>query len=480
MIYNHKIEATEIKTTVKVSQDAKAGLQVVVGTAPVNMAAPGSKTANTPIVCMNFEEAKRKLGYSDDFAQYTLCEAMDVSFRKFGISPIVFINVLDPKKHKKAIESLQGVVNGGRAVFDKAGILVDTLTVTSDSKTLERDKDFVAEFDDSGKLVLSFVNLENGKTVTLGGFALDPSMVSADDIIGGVNSDSGEETGLEVVRQVYPKTGYVAGQLVVPKWSMDEKVAAVMASKVEKVDGIFDMTAVIDIDTGKYKKYTDLANAKKAMGIFDCNCVLCWPQVMIGDQVYHYSTVWAAMAACTDAQNGDVPYKSPSNKEIMASATVLSDGTEIYLDNTQAALVNSYGIVTAINDQGWKAWGNETAAYPDDRDVKNRYISCRRMMNWYRNRFITTYKEKVDDPMNRRLIESFIDSENQYLNGLAASGFIPSGCSVSYHEDKNPIERILDGKIVFETQIAFFPPAKHIVAEITFNPQLIKDALTEG
>ena len=40
----------------------------------------------------------------------------------------------------------------------------------------------------------------------------------------------------------------------------------------------------------------------------------------------------------------------------------------------QANMLNGQGIVTAINDNGWKAWGNNTAAYPGTTDTKERWI----------------------------------------------------------------------------------------------------------
>ncbi|MFQ8729864.1 MAG: hypothetical protein ACLSAC_04780 [Enterocloster bolteae] len=167
--------------------------------------------------------------------------------------------------------------------------------------------------------------------------------------------------------------------------------------------------------------------------------------------------------------------KSPSNELLSVSSTVLEDGTEIVIDTSMAELINSFGIVTAINDNGWKSWGNNTAAYPGTTDPRDRWINCRRMMSWYRNHFILTYKNKVDDNTNYRLIESIIDSENQYLNGLAPDKL--AGGSISFNEEENPIQSILDGNIVFHTKIAFWTPAEFINNQIEFDPTIIQNAL---
>ncbi|MEG0379153.1 MAG: phage tail sheath family protein, partial [Eubacterium sp.] len=180
--------------------------------------------------------------------------------------------------------------------------------------------------------------------------------------------------------------------------------------------------------------------------------------------------------AYTDVQNNDIPLKSPSNEPLHMGAAVLEDGTDVILDTTMAEMVNSFGIVTAINDGGWKSWGNNTAAYPMIVDPKDRWICCRRMMSWYRNRFILTYKEKVDDPTNYRLIESIVGSENLFLNSLTQTEKIAGG-SIGFNEEDNPIEQIMGGKIVFRTRIAFFTPAEYILNEIEFDPTILKSAL---
>ena len=85
----------------------------------------------------------------------------------------------------------------------------------------------------------------------------------------------------------------------------------------------------------------------------------------------------APLTATVDAGNDDVPYESPSNKDLRITGTVLHDGTEVLLDQQQANdLLNANGIITAINANGWKAWGNNTAAYPSTTDPKDGSWRC--------------------------------------------------------------------------------------------------------
>lgn len=481
MAYNHRIDTEELDTQLVVPVQGTSGLQVAIGTAPVNLAEEPEAVVNTPVIVNNMSEAQKILGYSDDFTAYTLCQSMDANFNIFGIAPVIFINVLDPKKHKKAlkIEGDKITVTDKKATITETGILMNTLKVMDQAGSpLTKGTDYLAEFNQEGGVDITLFTTEKTEAVTglkVEADQLDPTMINKESIIGGYDAATGQETGLEVIRQVYPKLGLVPGILLAPEWSKIPEVAAVMCAKAERINGTFFCEAAIDMDSGTTKLYTALKEAKEAMGVSSPHGILLWPKVKLGKKRYSYSAVWAAMTARTDVENDDMPCKSPSNELLNVSSTVLEDGTEIVIDTSMAELINSFGIVTAINDNGWKSWGNNTAAYPGTTDPRDRWINCRRMMSWHRNHFILTYKNKVDDNTNYRLIESVVDSENQYLNGLAPDKI--AGGSVSFNENENPIQSILDGNIVFHTKIAFWTPAEFINNQIEFDPTIIQNAL---
>lgn len=480
MAYNHRIATREIDTQMAVPVEGTAGLQVIIGTWPVNMAEDPYHVTNIPVVAYNFTEAQRQLGYSDDFARYTGCQSADASFRVFAVAPIICINVLDPEKHRTDYSRDGITVVSKKALIEDEGILMDTLALTDQSGVeLEKDADYIASFNSDGGIDITLLSTDRTVSVTAlnaAGSRLDPDAVTVGDIIGGYDAASGKETGLEVIRQVYPKLGLTPGIILAPGWSRNQEVAAVMCTKTEDINGLFTCETAIDMDTSRVKVYTKLKEEKEELAVTNKHAVLLWPKVRLGNKIYAYSAVWAAMTAYTDAENNDVPKKSPSNELLNMSAAVLDDGTEVVLDTSQAELVNSYGIVTAINDSGWKAWGNNTAAYPGTTDPKDRWIACRRMMSWYRNHFILTYKEKVDDPASYRLIESIVDSENLYLNSLTQTGDIAGG-NIEFSEDENPVSSILDGNIIFHTRIAFWIPAEYILNNIEFDPTILQSAL---
>jgi phage tail sheath protein len=171
-----------------------------------------------------------------------------------------------------------------------------------------------------------------------------------------------------------------------------------------------------------------------------------------------------------------VPFVGPSNKLLKITSTVLEDGTEIYLDQLKANLLNSQGVITAINISGWRLWGNRTSIYPASTDIKDCFIPVRRMFDWQGNTFINTYFQKVDDPMNKRLIEAVVDSENIRLNGLKARGQI-ADARIEYREDLNPQTSLLDGKITFKQYYTPFPPAECITNILEYDPDALAASL---
>lgn len=477
--YYHGVRVLEESTALVTPLKGTAGLQVIFGTAPIHLAKEPYKAANQLFLCNSFSECVEQLGYSDDFEAYSLCESMDVNFRVFNVAPIILCNVLDPKVHIKKNEAKEYSVANGKIRIDKKGILLDTLEVKAGETKLEQDTDYVASFDEAGFVLIAL--LEGGAGASAGvvivsSTSIDPSAVKASDIIGGYDVNTGVEKGMELIRAVYPKFGMTPGLIVAPKWSKDANVAAVMAAKSEAINGVFRCENVIDLDTKQAKKYTDCKEVKENNGLTGKHSILLYPMLKLGEKQYHYSAVYGALVAYTDASNDDVPNLSPSNKLLGVSGTVLEDGTEVNLDQFQAATLNSQGIVTAINQNGWRTWGNNMACYPSNTDPKDRWIPCRRFFSWWGNSFILTYNAKVDDPANHRLIESICDAENIKGNSYAAQGKC-AGVKIEYLEEENPITDILNGKIQFRQYLAPYTPAEDILNVLEFSPDMIKTAL---
>lgn len=462
MAYKHGIYGSEVATSLVPMTEVNAGLPVVFGTAPLHLAKNPAK-ASTPVLCYKYAEAVEQLGYSTNWKEFTLCEFMKSQFSLYGMAPVVFVNVLDSSKHCEGVKLSEKTPENSVVTLDATEmVMLDTLIVSavSDGSTsLRKDIDYTAAYNDDEQLVITILSpaqLDEGAKIYLSYTKIDPSKVAKEDIIGGVDTSTGAYTGLEAIANVYPKFGLIPGLILAPGWSHNPDVAAVMVAKSTGINARFEAIAIADIDTETVTKYSDVKAWKNKNNYNDPQLVACWPKISLSGTKYHFSTQLAGVICATDADNNDIPYKSPSNETIKGDSTVTDDGTEVLLDVETGGYLNSQGIVTAINEGGWVAWGNRTTCYPDNTDVKDAFIPIRRMFCYINNTLITTFWNKIDNPMNKRLISSIVDSANIWLNGLTAKQYILGG-RVEFRDDENTTTDLMDGIINFH--VYFTPPS---------------------
>lgn len=477
MPYEHGVRIKENPTSLPIPAKSDAGVPVIFGTAPVNLASDPAHATNKLFLCESFGDAVDALGYSDDWASYTLCEAMYAFFKKYAVGPVVFCNVLDPTSDKAAYtEATALTLSDGVAKGTAKGVIISTLSAKDDNNAdLTLGTDYTVAFDDDGYPVYT-VTKAGVTTITPSGYKLDPSAVSASDIVGSYNSSTGVSTGIEMVREVWPKFSKVPSLLLAPGFSATATVGAALQAKCEDINGKFQCECVLDLNTTTTVVYSTVETAKNTAGYNSKHAICLWPKVKVDGKIMDYSAIYAAMVLANDFENDDIPNLSPSNKPLAIDATVLADGTEVLLDQLQGNVLNGAGVVTAINENGFRSWGNNTAAYPSVTDPKDRWICVRRFFSWWGNNFIRIYFEKVDDPTNFRLIESIVDSENVRGNSLKSQGKC-AGIRMEYNASDNPMTSILAGHIVFRQYLAPYTPAEDILNTLEFDPSMIETEL---
>lgn len=473
MAYKHGIYTSEIPTSIVPPINGTACLPVVFGTAPLHLATDRAQV-NKPVLCYTYAEAVAALGYSDDWKSYTLCEVIKSQFALYNRAPVVFVNVLDPAVHKKSVTA-ENVALTNHVGYINDPVLLETLKLkeTSDGDYLTEGIDYEAAYNDEGALVITALTdgaIAAAVKLVAEYDKLDPEAVDGDDIVGGIDVSTGAVKGLETLNNVFPLFGLVPSVILAPGWTGDAEIAAVMKAKASNINSHFKAITLNDIPTKTVKKYTDVAKWKNDNNYTDPLQVACWPMVRLGDDIYHMSTHILGVLATVDSDNGDVPNESPSNKTMQINGTCLDDGTEVILGNEQANYLNGQGIITALNFiSGWKCWGNRTACYPSNTDVKDSMLCIRRMFIWHSTTFIQTYWAKVDKPITKRLIHTILDSENMRLNGLAAEEKILGG-RVEFIDSENPTTSLMDGIIKFHTYLSPSPAARDIENVLEYDP----------
>ena len=475
MTYKHGVYGSEIPTSILPAVSVSAGLPVVFGTAPVNLATD-PVAVNAPTLCYTYAEAVAAFGFSSDWESYTLCEFIKSHFALFNVAPVVLVNVLDPATHKTAVTNQAAVLVAGKKTLSDLGIMLDTLVVklTAEGSPLAKTTDYVAAFDGDGKVLITRVSTgaitTDTTSLVVSYDKLNPSAVTSSDIIGGVDVSTGAYEGLELVNRVFPLFRLIPGQILAPGWSQNPEVAAVMVAKASNINSHFKCIALTDVPTDTVTKYTDVAAWKETNNYVSPRQIVCWPKVKLGDDIYHLSTQLAGIICRTDAEHDDVPYVVASNKLLQTIGAVLADGTEINLGPEQAAYLNGNGIVTALNFiGGWRSWGVQTGCYPGNTDPKDAEIGVRRMFDWINNTLVTTFWQKVDAPINRRLVDTVLDSANIWLNGLAARQMILGG-RVTLLQEENPVTDLMAGIIRFHVYATPASAAREMDFIIEYDP----------
>ena len=480
--YLHGVYSREVPTEILPPRRVDTNVIVAFGTAPVHTLKAGVKRpVNEPVLCYGYSEFVAAFGWSEDWKAYTLCEVADAVFAQYGMAPVVFVNVFDPAVHvtpvtdesktfAKTTVTCDRVPASGLVVRDSAGEV-----------TYELDVDYAVDTATGVVTRLESGLIEEGDTVKLSYSAAAPEAVAASDVLGGIDADTLKRKGLELVDEVFPRFRLVPGSIIAPGFSDREGVGVTMAAKANGINGLFNAIALIDVPTDTVSKYTDVPGYKEKKNLTDKFMAVCWPLVTLGGKVYHLSSQLAGCISATDDDAGGTPQVSPSNKRAYIDGAVIRTAAgeleEVWLGLDQNNYLNGQGIVTVSNfDGGWKFWGNRTGCYPSNTDPKDAFLPVRRFFNWYANTFILTYFAKIDSPLTRRLINTFIKSEQIRLDGYTAQGVINGG-RIVYIEDENPLTDLLDGMLRFHLFITPPVPARVVEGIFEFDPDYLKNLM---
>lgn len=484
----HGVEITEVPTGVKPPATVLAGVPVYFGCAPINLGDPTS--VNKPVLCTSladYEAAFGPIPPSSMWGQYTLGEAASAHFALFSIGPIVCVNILDPTNMAHVLTATNEshvLDSSGNATIEiygdgpTYGVLLSTVVVKVSGATKMLGTDYTIAFDENGFLVVSRTTtgaIAALATITASYTYLNPAGVVASDIIGGYNAGTGKYTGIEVSEQVYAAARLVPGILLAPTWSQTPSIAARLAVKAHSLDGAFRCQAFVDLSTDPNVIAAPGAAAswKANNGFNALDMTVFWPLFKSGSDVYHLSTLAAALAGVTNAANNGVPYQSPSNQPLIGTASVLNDGTELLLTRPLANTLNDNGIVTALNGfNGWKLWGNRTAAYPGNTDVKENFLPIRMMFNWIESTIILTTDANVDGPINKRLAESIVGTVQSFLNSLVAQGALISGLIQFLATDNNTTD-LSNGLITWDVTLCPPSPAETLNFKVQYDPSAL-------
>ena len=469
----HGVYVLEQATSAVTPATVETGVPMFFGASPIQNA-ENPATPGIPVLCTTWNEAVAKLGYSDDWDTYPLCEAMYSHFKLFNMSPAIFCNMLDSSTMKSAVAAADKAVTAKKVALTKTAIPGSVVVKAQggSGNAYVKDTDYSLYFADE---VLTVELLPDSahyaeNSLNIAYDVVTPASVTANVVAGGV----------EAADLCMSTIGLIPDMLLAPGYSDKTIVAAVLAAKAAAINGMFRAKAIIDVDTaasGGADTYDEVIALKNSNNFTDENEIVCWPLVKLGDYTFHLSTQVAGVIASTDADYG-APHVSPSNKGLQCDSLVVKAGTEVTLSLEQANILNGGGVVTGLNFMGgFKVWGNYTGCYPTNQDVKDYFISVSRMIDFIGNTLIKTFWGKIDEPMTRRFIDTILDSCNIWLNGLTGSGYILGGrCEML--DSENPTTNLMAGIVKLHVFVTPPSPAQEIDFVLEYDPAYVTEALS--
>jgi len=472
MPIKHGVYVSEQATSVSTPIVAECAVPFVIGAAPVHSAGTPA-AAEIPVLCSSWSEYVEAFGYSDNWDNYNLCEFAYSHFKLYGCQPVIFCNLLNASTMSESVAAADKTVTNHRVALplealDDTNLVVQTTGGTP--ATLVKGTDYDVFYSD-GALHIELratSSYYSSTTLSVAYKKVTPASVTAVLVA----------QKMDTIELCMNTAGVVPDLICAPGYSDTSAVAAVMATKAASINGVFTAKALIDVDASTVTTYTAVNTWKHTNNVVDENQVVCWPMLKLGDKKFHMSTALAGLMAQVDTGNG-CPYESPSNKNFRMDGLCLANGTAVIQTKAQADTLNGYGVLTALNflSSGWVCWGNYTACYPSSTDVKDYFIPVSRMFDWVGNTLVKTFWSKLDKPMNRRLIDTILDSSNIWLNGLVGRGFLLGGRAVML-DAENPLTDLMAGIMRVHIYLTPASPAQEIDFTLEYDASYVTSALS--
>lgn len=452
-----------------------------IGTAPVNLIRgyADMDLVNMPIKLTDMGDAQSKLGYAQNWADFTLCEAFAQHFDNTvgNVGPIYVVNVLDPDVHKDAEKTTKTLTfKNNRTEFESSDIILDTFAIADKAE----DVDYSLSYNfTKGTVVVQLLKDLETDSLECTYNTVDTSAVESDDIIGQETAD-GQYTGLHAMSLLYQYHNAVLNILAAPGWSHIPEVYKAMVSTVQKLNGHWDGFVHADVPLeDKGTKIDTLAKAQKWAidnGYTSEFSKVYWPKIKDGSgRIFWLSTVGAATMQRVDLSHDGVPFESPSNKEIMATSQYFGEDSKSRgFDQETANKLNEKGITTACFWGGrWVLWGPHTAAYKYNGSMDARAIFDVniRMLEHITNSFQKDHGTEIDSPMTPQDKDSVLNFEKEKLDTLLGIGALIGTPSVEFVESANPTSNMLNGDFVWDFSVTNTPPFKSGTARVCYTDE---------
>lgn len=260
----------------------------------------------------------------------------------------------------------------------------------------------------------------------------------------------------------------------------DGEILAAMLALCKNADGLYASYLVYDLPLTDSElnasNYVVPATIVKNKAISDMYSTAVWGQIRTsaGHDISG-AAVRASLMAKADANYG-VPARVGGNLEVPAIQGVVGlKGEEKVLAKIPRSSANELsadGICT-VRRRGsiYVTWGDHTSAFAGGTvtDELARFENRIRMNAMLKNRWVMKYEPIIDSPLTLQMRNDIINAEQDYLNGLVATGALIGEPRCEFLAESNPIDDIVQGNFTWNIVVTETNPLKYMLARIAFS-----------
>lgn len=462
MAYKHGIYTENLSTVGSLAIRAVGTVPVYIGTAPIDKTSGKVGKVNEPILISSYSDFVAKMGESDNWGDYTLCEVAYAHFKNNvrAVAPFIVINMLDVSTDVTGEKSASVTLTNKVGYLDNAN---DKIIASSISST-ELGTSFTYEYTSDKKIKITYTGTGSVPSATVNYKEVDITKINGTKFANALNA-------LDLAEM---KCGVVPNIIVAPKFSAVAANATALINKcIAKIDEKWACVAYIDIPTDSVTTLEQAKSYKTTNSLNSKYARLHFPKAKYNNKVFHLSVLDAVATQVVDTETDGVACRSSSNKQISCDVPVLDSTTNLTYSEKSANGLNEKGITT-INYIGgsYRLWGGHMANYDYANiasiEAKDRSDATIRMQVYLDNWLKREHIDNIDTPLTRRDIDNIISNVNIGLNSFVNSGYLLKG-ECYFDDGDNATGELADGNLVLDVLHTEVPNGKSVTFQLQYD-----------
>ncbi|ECA8970964.1 phage tail sheath family protein [Salmonella enterica subsp. enterica serovar Omuna] len=461
--YLHGVETIEIERGPRPVRTVKSAVIGLVGIAPAG-------PVNEAVLCLSESDAAQ---FGSQVSGFSIPQALDAIY-DHGAGTVVVINVADPAKHSVAAPSIaRAVDNNHQFKLAYGGVSNVEFRISAPGTANLNPADYTV---DAASGIVTCPTVSPGTTVLITYRYIDPTKITAADIIGAINT-AGQRTGMKLLEDTYSLYGFKPKILIAPVFCTQKSVSTELIALAEKLDAITYIDAPVGTTFGQ------VLAGRGSAGTINFNTSserarLCYPHVKVYDaatdseRLEPLSSRAAGLRAKVDLENGF--WWSNSNQEILG-ITGVERSLSAMIDDPQSEVnqLNENGITTVFNSYGTglRLWGNRTAAWPTVTHMRN-FENVRRTGDVINESIRYFSQQYMDMPINQALIDALTESVNAYGRKLIGDGAL-LGFECWYDPARNEQTELAAGHLLLSYKYTPPPPLERLTFETEITSEYL-------